>query len=57
MFSGEWVTREGNVLVIAEMQTRHIINCIRMIERRGRWRRHKLAALRLQLEIRGREMG
>lgn len=51
-----WVTREGKSYRIYDMETRHINNCIRMIQRsiaRGRpWRVRYLARLELELEIR-----
>lgn len=53
MYSGEWVTARGERLLISQMETRHIVNCIRLIQRRGGWRRNKLPALQLELEIRG----
>ena len=28
-----WVTREGRTIFIKDMETRHIINCMRMLER------------------------
>jgi hypothetical protein len=34
MNHGEWKTREGEVLKIAKMQTKHILNCIKFLERK-----------------------
>jgi len=31
----EWTTREGVTMPITEMETSHIKNCMKMIERRG----------------------
>lgn len=30
---GIWRTRDGRVMLVGEMSTEHIINCIRMLER------------------------
>ena len=32
----EWLTKEGKILKIKDMETSHIINCIKMINR-NRW--------------------
>ena len=53
MFVGIWTCADGRRVAIPEMETRHIINCIRMIQRKKNWRRHYLDRLLLELEIRG----
>lgn len=56
MYSGEWVTAKGERLLISGMESRHLVNCIRLIQRKRGWRRHLLSALQLELEIRGLNM-
>ena len=51
-----WVSKDGRRWLVANMETRHIVNCIRMIQRsmaRGRpWRVDYYDRLQLELEIR-----
>jgi hypothetical protein len=48
-----WVTREGHKLLISQMETGHIENCIAKIRRSRRgWRREYLPRLELELQIR-----
>lgn len=47
-----WRTKDGRAMTVAEMETRHIVNSIRMIERSRGWRRAYLPRLFLELEIR-----
>ena len=52
MFDPPWVTRDGRILKIGEMEDEHIQNCIYMITERKNWRRGYLARLRLELFMR-----
>lgn len=47
-----WITRDGRMLLVSQMETRHILNCIAMIERKRNWRRRYLERLYLELLIR-----
>jgi hypothetical protein len=47
-----WITRDGRAYLVSEMETRHILNCIAMIERKNGWRRSYLRRLYLELVIR-----
>jgi hypothetical protein len=47
-----WVTREGEKILVSQMETRHIKNCIAMILRHRCWRREYLDRLQLELLIR-----
>jgi hypothetical protein len=47
-----WITRDGRAYLVSQMETRHIRNCIAMIERKDGWRRGYLERLRLELIIR-----
>lgn len=48
-----WITRDGRRYLVREMETRHIINCVRMIQRsKTGWRREYLDRLLLELAIR-----
>lgn len=47
-----WETADGQLIPISEMETSHIINCIRRIQRKRNWRREYLDRLQLELEIR-----
>lgn len=47
-----WVTREGEKILVSQMETRHIKNCIAMILRHRYWRREYLDRLQLELLIR-----
>lgn len=48
-----WVTARGERMPVSKMETSHIENCIRKIERsRKGWRRDYLERLRLELYIR-----
>lgn len=49
-----WTTKIGVRIPVSKMGTRHIVNCIRMIERSGfSWRSEYYARLQLELELRG----
>lgn len=50
----EWMTNEGDVLDMRKMSTSHIINCIRMLERKGSNSR-QLNELKEVLEERSRQ--
>lgn len=56
MMDRVWVTREGIRYRVSAMETRHIFNCLRMMDRaraRGRrWREEYRDRLELELEIR-----
>lgn len=48
-----WVTRDGRSLLISQMDTSHIVNCIAKINRsRTGWRAEYLPRLQLELDIR-----
>lgn len=51
MFNPPWITRDGRVMKIGEMEDEHIQNCIYLITERN-WRRGYLERLRLELEMR-----
>jgi hypothetical protein len=55
MFPGVWFTARGQAIPIPEMETSHIVNCIRKIQRSRSWRRDQLDRLQLELEIRALE--
>ena len=48
-----WVTKDGRRILVSQMDTNHIMNCIIMIvnSKKG-WRREYLERLRLELIIR-----
>jgi hypothetical protein len=50
-----WVTRDGQRLLVSQMETSHIVNCVRKIQRSRGWRQEYLD--RLILELRIRELG
>lgn len=53
MHDPAWLTRDGRMMKISEMETSHIVNCIAKIQRSGgRWRGEYLPRLELELEIR-----
>ena len=53
---GIWVTRDGTKCLISKMQTSHIKNCIRMIQRSNySWRLEYLEPLVLELKKRQQE--
>jgi len=52
-----WVTQEGEIMLISEMSTSHMKNCIRFskrlfMEKGIDWRPHKIAEILRQLELR-----
>ena len=48
-----WVTKDERSIPICNMDTDHIMNCIRKIQRnRKGWRKEYLTRLNLELEIR-----
>lgn len=47
-----WVTAKGQHILISNMQTSHIYNCINLIKRRSGWRIDYLERLELELVIR-----
>jgi hypothetical protein len=47
-----WITARGERLLISKMDTSHIINCIRLMQRKKNWRRGYLDRLLLELDIR-----
>jgi hypothetical protein len=48
-----WVTKDGQQLLVSQMETSHVRNCIAKIERsRKNWRRSYLSRLKLELVIR-----
>jgi len=46
-----WITKDGRVLLVSQMSTDHILNCIDKI-RRDNWRIEYLDRLLLELTIR-----
>lgn len=53
-----WVCRDGRHILVSNMETSHIKNCISLIERKKNWRRKYLDRLQLELlirEIRGQD--
>jgi hypothetical protein len=50
MYDRVWVCRDGRRILVSQMETRHIINCIRMIQRKWPWWRAEYLA-RLELEL------
>lgn len=46
-----WRCKDGRVLTVSQMETRHIIHCINKINR-DNWRKKYLARLEIELEIR-----
>lgn len=49
----EWLCRDGRRIPVAEMETSHILSCIRMIHRREyRWRSRYLGQLQEELRKR-----
>lgn len=57
MFDPQWVCKDGRRIKVAEMNTDHINNAIRLILRCRRWRRNMLPRLYLELEIRALQSG
>jgi hypothetical protein len=48
-----WITRDGQRLLVSQMEERHIHNCIAKIKRsRVGWRREYLDRLELEITIR-----
>lgn len=47
-----WTCRDGKKILVSQMETRHIHNCIAMILRHKYWRRKYLDRLQLELVIR-----
>ena len=47
-----WRARDGRFYRVADMQTSHIVNCIRMIERKWPWRSRYYERLKLEFEMR-----
>ncbi len=48
-----WETADGRLVPVSQMETSHIINCIRKIQRsRKGWRKEYLDRLLLEIEIR-----
>lgn len=48
-----WITADGRQLLVSQMETRHIHNCIAKIQRSKRgWRGEYLERLQLELNIR-----
>jgi len=48
-----WTTREGKRILVSQMETSHVVNCIALIRRHaGRWRAKYLDRLELELLIR-----
>lgn len=52
MYDPPWLTRDGRLMQIGDMEESHIQNCIYMITERKKWRRGYLARLKLELDIR-----
>lgn len=46
-----WTCKDGREILVRDMDTSHIINCIRLIKNRN-WRREYLDRLELELLIR-----
>lgn len=50
MYDQIWVTAKGEAILVSKMDTSHIINCIRKIQRsRTGWRKEYLERLELEL--------
>lgn len=47
-----WITARGERIPVSQMETSHIISCIRRIQRKNGWRRQYLERLQLELNIR-----
>jgi hypothetical protein len=47
-----WTTKDRRMMKMSEMETRHIWNCIRLIDRSSGWRDHYRFRLMLELELR-----
>lgn len=47
-----WITKDGRRYLVRQMETGHIVNCIRMIQRNPGWRDEYLDRLLLELAIR-----
>ena len=48
-----WTTADGDLIPYGEMQTSHLLNCKRMIERKNGWRREFLRYIEHELRLRG----
>ncbi|HEY7415486.1 MAG TPA: hypothetical protein VH593_09855 [Ktedonobacteraceae bacterium] len=49
MYDRVWITRDGRAIKVSDMETRHIKNCIAMIQRKWPWRAEYLDRLELEL--------
>jgi hypothetical protein len=49
MYDRVWVCRDGRMIKVGDMETRHIINCINLIHRKWPWRAEYLDRLELEL--------
>lgn len=47
-----WVTARKERLLVSQMETRHVIDCINLIRRKWPWRKEFLPRLELELDIR-----
>lgn len=47
-----WITKDGRMIPVRQMDLDHVHRAIAMIRRRGNWRRDYLARLMLELQIR-----
>ena len=59
MYDRIWECADGRQVPVGQMETSHIVNCIRLIHRKSargrRWRWEWLPGLELKLEIRNME--